>query len=319
MKHVQRLSHPHWPFVGHEELGTRVVAALSANRLPAVMLWAGPMGVGKTAAALWLARFDRCQAAVRPCGRCPVCRAIAGDRDPAVLVIRGSTEQAIAIETVRDQLAKFHHRPLDQQHRWLCLIGAEYLSESATNALLKFLEEPPADVQVILTTAQPEGLSATLVSRAAVYRWHLVPRMLLQQQFPQATAAVIARAAGRPHQVEWAADHPEELVEERQEIQRFIVALVGGQPGSLITTGAAKTDLTYERLQLWQLILRELWLIKSGSDRLLWPDLRSQLRAAADRLSAGQLHNWLEQFSNLSRYHERHLQPRFYAADFFMA
>ncbi len=69
---------PIYPLTGHLELRTRLAEALEAGRLPKLMLFVGPQGVGKQRLALWLAQRMVCTAPgpVEPCGTCPSCRQV---------------------------------------------------------------------------------------------------------------------------------------------------------------------------------------------------------------------------------------------------
>jgi DNA polymerase-3 subunit delta' len=66
------------PLTGHTELRTRLAEAIQADRLPKLMLFVGPEGVGKQRLGLWLAQRLVCTspAPVEPCGSCPSCRQV---------------------------------------------------------------------------------------------------------------------------------------------------------------------------------------------------------------------------------------------------
>src|SRR6476660_299383 len=67
------------PLVGHHQLRSRLAHAVRNKRLPQVLLFAGPAGVGKQRLALWLAQLVLCESAKdEPCGSCRACRLVLG-------------------------------------------------------------------------------------------------------------------------------------------------------------------------------------------------------------------------------------------------
>ena len=74
------------PLTGHLAIRTRLAEAINGDRLPRLMLFVGPAGVGKQRLALWLAQRLVCThpGAVEPCGDCPSCRQVLGLAYPDV-------------------------------------------------------------------------------------------------------------------------------------------------------------------------------------------------------------------------------------------
>jgi DNA polymerase-3 subunit delta' len=74
---------PLHPVVGHHETRRRLAQGVHSNRLPQVLVLAGPWGVGKQRLALWLAQLVLCEAArEEPCGTCRACRLVSGLAHP---------------------------------------------------------------------------------------------------------------------------------------------------------------------------------------------------------------------------------------------
>ncbi len=186
-----------WPILGHGALGRHLVAALTSGTLPKAMLFRGPSHVGKATAARWMVQRSLCtsSAAHRPCVQCAACRQVAAGQSPNALIIDGAAE-TISVEQVRDTLATFHTSAWGDRDRWLLILDAETLTEAASNALLKFLEELPGQTRVILTTSQPDRLLATIRSRVTEYAFHFVPLEALKNSVTE--TALVQRAAGRP-------------------------------------------------------------------------------------------------------------------------
>ena len=125
---------------------------LQNNRLAHGLLFSGPSGVGKTDLANWLVAALLCTETKKPCGQCKSCllRAAGSHSD---LLITDNSGSSIGVDAVR-QLSHFLHGSAQQQsNKVVLLTQAEKLTESAANALLKTLEEPPKHSFIVLTSA----------------------------------------------------------------------------------------------------------------------------------------------------------------------
>jgi DNA polymerase-3 subunit delta' len=202
------------PLYGHEGLRGRLAAAIAAGRLPQVLLFAGPQGVGKQRLALWVAEALLCQgpSAGQPCGTCQGCRLVrslshpdlhwfvpieppkrAGDADKQVELVEEALGEVVAarretpwyeppsglashpIAAMRLLARRLALRPALGSCTVFVLGDADRLApqpgqEAAANALLKALEEPPRSAFLILTTAAPEALPPTILSRVVQVR-----------------------------------------------------------------------------------------------------------------------------------------------------
>jgi DNA polymerase III subunit delta' len=211
-----------WDEIQGQERAQRLLRrAIEGGHLHHAYLLAGAEGVGKELLARLVAQACNCEQpeALRPCGTCPACAAIARGtytdvfwvRPQSELVARGllnkgdlesAPSREIRVDEVR-QLARRLSFALTRGRRKVAIVApADALNERAQNALLKTLEEPPADTTFFLVTANPDQLLPTVRSRCA--RLNLVPleaaiieKRLLAQGVPQAAAAArAARAEG---------------------------------------------------------------------------------------------------------------------------
>src|SRR5581483_3974073 len=102
---------------------------------------------------------------VRPSG-CRPCSLIASDPHPDVrTLVRPRDKKNLGIDEIKELREDVALKPLEARHKVYILREAEDLSEPAANALLKTLEEPPANVVLILTAADASLLLPTVVSR----------------------------------------------------------------------------------------------------------------------------------------------------------
>lgn len=170
---------PFRTLLGHGTTLGLLSRAAGAGTLPPSLIFAGPDGVGKRAAAVALAQALNCPTPVAPtdrlaldaCGECPVCRRIGRGLHPDVTVIEPGDTGSIKIEVVREEIRKTAFKPFEGRRRVIIFNDAENLVDDAQNALLKTLEEPPPGSVLILVTAQPNRLLATVRSRCPVVRF----------------------------------------------------------------------------------------------------------------------------------------------------
>ncbi len=156
------------PLAWHTEQWRQVTEQLSEERLPHALLLRGGRGSGKEHFARALAARLLCLSPVSqlPCGACSGCRLLHFDNHPDLRVLRPEREAGqISIGQVRELLENFSTTA--QRGGWRVAIfhPAEAMNIHAVNALLKSLEEPGAEEQFLLLSAQPERLPATVRSR----------------------------------------------------------------------------------------------------------------------------------------------------------
>jgi len=169
--------------VGHAPILTLLRQAVVRDRVPHSLLFAGPEGVGKRAVAIALAQAVNCpvrRTATRAataasnddaCGKCPTCDRIArGVHSDVVMLDRGG-DSIIKLKILRERvLDVIGYRPFEAAKR-VFIIAADDLREDGQDALLKTLEEPPASAMLILISAYPDTLSATVQSRCRRLRF----------------------------------------------------------------------------------------------------------------------------------------------------
>lgn len=283
-----------WPYAGHAQLGTRLIQALLADRLPPVMLFAGPAHLGKASAAGWLAQFDRCRGTTRPCGRCRACRLILKRQDPGVRWL-SANEATIGIDSVRNALAATHWQVAETEREWLIIDGADALTESAANALLKFLEELPPHRHVIMTAAHLDEVPLTVRSRAAVYRWHLV------SADERSTEAGVLGRPGWPMSEEAGLGATEwmQIVTEEAEWS--------DQAWKNLTAAEANA-----RFDHWERVFREVLIhaLLPVHSHCAWPEQAERFRTASRKIGLGRLLSLAEAFQRRHRYMDHNVSPR---------
>ena len=162
-----------WQIRGHEPLLGHLSKSLRDGTYGHAYLVVGPAQAGKGTLAINIAQTLNCLSPDdAPCGECIQCSRIASDQHADVQVIRvqrdadeAPSRREIGIGDVREVQRKASLMPYEGKHRVFIFDGAEYMSEEASNALLKTLEEPPPQVMLILLTAREEALLPTIRSR----------------------------------------------------------------------------------------------------------------------------------------------------------
>ncbi len=175
--------------------------ALEHQRVPHAYLFNGPVGVGKEAMAIELAKALFCKAeGQRPCDACSACRRVGAFNHPDFIYIfpmpktAGVEEEreileslsqepyarkkpwanpTISIEKIRELRHTSTLKPLEGQ-RVVIIAEADKMTVEAANSLLKILEEPPPAMHLILTTSRANALLPTIVSRCQEIRFGLL-------------------------------------------------------------------------------------------------------------------------------------------------
>jgi hypothetical protein len=152
-------------------------ASLDPDRLAHGYLFTGPSGVGKKTFARRLAQSLLCetpkQTLLGYCGACIGCKLFVAGTHPDFVAGEGTikigTEAGSALHdadlSARDLVRELSLRAYRSRYRVVLLADVAFATHEAANALLKFFEEPPAGVVVLLTTDGPGSLLATIRSR----------------------------------------------------------------------------------------------------------------------------------------------------------
>jgi DNA polymerase-3 subunit gamma/tau len=161
--------------VGQEHVTRTLSEALKRGRIAHAFLFTGIRGVGKTTAARILARCLNCEKGptAEPCGECAACVEIRGGRSLDVSEIDGATYRKI--EDARAIIENLSYRPARDRFKIYIIDEAHQLTDSAFNALLKTLEEPPPHVKFILATTEPQKMPETILSRLQRYDFRRIP------------------------------------------------------------------------------------------------------------------------------------------------
>ena len=176
--------------VGQDHVARTLANAIAQNRVAHAFLFTGVRGVGKTSSARILAKALNCMRkpgsvpagedpgpTATPCLECAACREIAIGSDVDVREIDGASYNGV--EEVRRLQESLPYRPSRDRYKIFIVDEVHMLSQSAWNAFLKTLEEPPPHVKFIFATTEVHKVPVTILSRVQRFDFKLVPTQLI--------------------------------------------------------------------------------------------------------------------------------------------
>ncbi len=151
--------------VGQEAIVTTLMNALKGNCLGHAYLFCGMRGTGKTTLARLLAKALNCKEPTdhcEPCNQCPSCLEISAGHSLDILEVDGASNRGI--DDIR-QINETVCYSGSERYKVYIIDEVHMLTKEAFNALLKTLEEPPANVKFFFATTEPHKVPATIISR----------------------------------------------------------------------------------------------------------------------------------------------------------
>ncbi len=160
--------------IGHAWAVNLLAEHISRQQERHAYLFTGPQGIGRRTLALRFAQALNCPNSPspgQPCLVCKTCQRLEAMQHPDLSVIQAEHEgEVLRIDQVRELQHSLALAPYEARYRVALILRFEETHTSAANAMLKTLEEPPAQVVVLLTASNAESLLPTIVSRCEVIR-----------------------------------------------------------------------------------------------------------------------------------------------------
>jgi DNA polymerase-3 subunit delta' len=315
--------------IGNESARERLLRLVMSRRVPNALLFAGPEGVGKKQFALELARSFVC---TNPndnggCAECSACKRTTvfsfptsekGDDYDRVFLSQHPDvgvvipyKRNLRVGAIRDLEREANFQPYEGAARIFIVDDADKMNDTASNALLKTLEEPPPTSHIILIAARADSLLATIRSRCQTIHFSPVDSTEIEkflvdtERFSPEDAAVAARVSGgsigRALGIV-----PSSFRTQRSAMLGILKAVVAGDKRGILAGSEEMTDARNkteyeEKLEILEGLVHDVWVCRTspGNPQIRNVDLREDLSRLAEQTSSRALADWLSEFETL--------------------
>ena len=160
---------------GQEHVSTTLRQSVRLGRISHSYLFCGPRGCGKTTTARIIAKAANCLDLQDgdPCNACSVCQTINEGRFMDIIELDAASNRGI--DEIRDIRDKVNFAPVQGRRKVYIIDEAHMLTDAASNAFLKTLEEPPEHVIFVLCTTEAHRILPTIVSRCQRLDFRRIP------------------------------------------------------------------------------------------------------------------------------------------------
>ena len=160
--------------IGQEHIVSTLVNQVKTGKISHAYLFTGSRGTGKTSCAKIFARAINCLNPIEgsPCGKCDNCVALKSSNNVDIFEIDAASNNGV--NEIRELRETVKYPPVNGKYKVYIIDEVHMLTDSAFNALLKTLEEPPEHVVFILATTEAYKLPATILSRCMRFDFRLV-------------------------------------------------------------------------------------------------------------------------------------------------
>ena len=160
--------------IGQDHITRALANQIASGKIGHAYLFTGSRGIGKTSVARIFAKAVNCEHNINgsPCGQCPTCKRLEGESDINIIEIDAASNNRV--DDIREIREKVKFTPVGAKYKVYIIDEVHMLTDSAFNALLKTLEEPPSYVIFILATTEAHKLPATILSRCIRFDFRLV-------------------------------------------------------------------------------------------------------------------------------------------------
>ena len=180
--------------IGQEFVAATLKNSIQSGKIAHAYLFSGPRGCGKTSTARIFAKALNCEKGPTPtpCGECSACKEITKGSSLDVIEIDGASNTSVNdVRQIKDEV---QFPPNSCRYKIYIIDEVHMLSNSAFNALLKTIEEPPEYIIFIFATTELQKVPATIKSRCQQFNFRLVPIEKIKEQLALAAAEINIQA-----------------------------------------------------------------------------------------------------------------------------
>ncbi len=316
--------------IGNDHIKDVLQRLIRAKRVPNALLFAGQDGIGKKRFALELAKSFVCRNPKNSeaCDVCADCRRAerftfpkADDRDAFKKVIFSEHSDIgliipynknILVDAIRNLETEANFRPFQAAARFFIVDDADKMNDSASNALLKTLEEPPAVSHLFLITSRPDALLPTIRSRCQTLRFapiatkEIEDYLIKSKEFAPADAALSARLSDGKLGNAVENDLEKFRVSRAAMLKVLESVLIKEDRAELLKIAEEMNDAKNKdefetRLDILQNLIHDVWTIRSGAGEklLINLDIIADLQKFAGKSATKKLAAWLAEIETL--------------------
>jgi DNA polymerase-3 subunit delta' len=303
---------------------------LAQKRVPNALLFAGEDGVEKKRFALELAKAFVCQNQKNSeaCDVCAHCRRAdsftfpkSDDRDAYKKVIFSEHSDIgmvvpynknILVDAIRELETEANFHPYEAAARFFIIDGADKMNDSASNALLKTLEEPPAASHIFLITSRPDALLPTIRSRCQTLRFAPIDTEEIEnylsknKKLSSDDTALLAKLSNGRLGYAQKTDLEKFRLNRSAMLKVLESVLIKENRSELLRIAEemcdAKNKDDYEtRLDILQTLIHDVWAMRNAADAKITVnvDLIDDLKKFATRANTKKLAAWLSEIETL--------------------
>ena len=285
--------------IGQDRQIMIIKRALKGDRVPHAYLFLGERGIGKLLTAFTLAKALNCLTETTDaCEECRSCKKTDQGNHPDIALLQPEGS-FIKINQIRELQRTLQYKSYEGRKKVRIIQDAEKMNLSASNALLKTLEEPPPDTVLILITMSPHMLLPTIRSRCQRVRFQPIPTHLIAQTIKEKQgmdhdtalrAASLARGSlGRAYELA-----ETEMLDHKREYIKKINALPANDIDSafkLAEEMSKERDELIQILDIFETWYRDLLVFKEGCSlhRLINLDFTDEIKKMSQRFSVADL------------------------------
>lgn len=281
--------------VFHKDIVTELINSVHNGECSQAYLFTGPEGVGRHEAARLFANALVCtNVKSAPCSSCGACIGAKNNTNPDIVYIKPEERKTITAEQARKIVRDAYVKPFESTKKVYIVENGALLNEFAQNCLLKILEEPPEYAVFIIVAESESVLLQTVLSRCTHIRFPSVKKEIMKEyiekHYPDEVGRselLIELSGGVPGAVDSILSDPD-FNELRIESFKMLSPLMSSHKISaykICDFLEDNKDKAEKIIDFWQGFLRDVMLIKNGSDRMIMNvDLQEQLKNIALRM-----------------------------------